>query len=50
MMLARALKLLGEIVTLFILSKDEPEAWPVLKKKEVAHNLVKKIIDQIGVV
>ncbi len=40
----------GDSNAIHFISKDEPEAWPVLKKREVAHNLVKKIVDQIGVV
>ena len=40
----------GDSNAIQFISKDEPEAWPVMKKREVAHNLVKKIIDQIGVV
>ena len=40
----------GDSNAIHFISKGEPEAWPVMKKREVAHNLVKKIIDQIGVV
>ena len=40
----------GDSNAIHFISKDESEAWPVLKKREVAHNLVKKIVDQIGVV
>ena len=36
----------GDSNAIQFISKDEPEAWPVMKKREVAHNLVKKIIFQ----
>ena len=40
----------GDSNAIHFISKDEPEAWPVMKKREVAQHLAKKIIDQIGVV